>query len=173
MPRKDKESNAAKLFDYFYLVHYQLNMAIEDVMRGNLSRKEAALLLLLYAEGGPSACLPRKMIVNRFASWFDATSSNVTKIIARLASRDFSLVDVSNAPGSERDKQIGLTAKGRDNVRGMLQRGARHSQLLLGGISEEDLAIGLEFFQKASIYTDSLLPLQMLSQERKNRGNTP
>ena len=166
MSKKSQHDNAAELFDYFYLVHYQLNMGIEDVMRGSLPRKEAALLLLLHAEGGKKSCLPRKLIVDRFASWFEATSSNVTKIITKLASSTPSLVKVTNEPGSARDKQISLTTAGKTTLRAMLKRGAAQSEHSLGGLAEEDLKMGLEFFKKASAYTGTLIPLQKL-------GTTP
>lgn len=169
MSRKTRQDTDTRLFDYFYLIHYQLNMVLEDVMRGPFTRKEAALLLLLHAEGGKNSCLPRKLVVERFSSWFEATSSNVTKIIARLASPEMNLLQVTNEPGSARDKQISLTTKGKKTIRAMVKRGSDHSELLLGGLTDEDMQMGLEFFKIASSYTNSLVPLQKLTVEPTNR----
>jgi DNA-binding MarR family transcriptional regulator len=160
---------AAQLFEYFYLVHYQLNMVIEDVMRGPLPRKEAALLFLLYAEGGPDSSLPRKLVVDRLNSWFDSTSSNVTKIIARLASPRLNLVQVTNESGSARDKRISLSPKGRVFTRSMMKKGEDHAQLLLSGLSEDQIRVGLEFFNAASTATSDILPLKKLILGKANR----
>jgi DNA-binding MarR family transcriptional regulator len=164
------KQSAAQLFEYFYPVHYQLNMVIEDVMRGPLPRKEAALLFLLYAEGGPTSSLPRKLVVDRLNSWFDSTSSNVTKIIARLASPRLHLVLVTNETGSARDKRISLSSKGRVFIRSMMKKGEEHTGLLLRGLSAEQIRVGLEFFQAASAATNDILPLKKLILGKTNRG---
>lgn len=162
MPKKAKQRYAAQLFEYFYVVHYQLNMVLEDVMRGPLSRKEAALLFLLYAEGGKDGALPRKLVVDRLNSWFDATSSNVTKIIARLASAKVNLVLLTNVPGSARDKRISLSPKGSARIQSMLKKGEDYSELLLEGLTDEQIRAGLDFFRTASSFTSTLLPLKKL-----------
>jgi DNA-binding MarR family transcriptional regulator len=163
MSKRSSKRYAARLFEYFYLVHYQLNMVIEDAIRGPLTRKEAALLFLLYAEGGSSARLPRKLVVERLNSWFDSTSSNVTKIIARMASPQVNLVQVTNEPGSGRDKRIALSSNGRNFMRAMLEKGEDQTELLLANLSDEQARAGLEFFRAASAITNSILPLNKLS----------
>lgn len=167
MPAAPSKNNASQLFNYFYLIHFQLNMAIEDVMRGPLSRKEAALLLLLHSEGDKNGCLPRRLVVERFADWFEATSSNVTKIISRLSSEEVDLLQVSNEVGSARDKQISLTTNGKKCLKQMLKRGAAHTELLLQGIPEKDIQLGLEFFSKASNFTNTIMPLKKLPSSGK------
>lgn len=169
MSGKTKKHNAAQLFQYFYLIHYQLNMAIEDVMRGPLSRKEAALLFYLHVEGGKSASLPRKQVVDRLNDWFEATSSNVTKIIARLEAPPLNLVEVTNELGSARDKRISLSPQGRAFVRSMLKKGEEQTELQLGGLPEKQIQIGLEFFKTASNYTNTILPLKKLALGRVDR----
>ena len=161
--KKSKPRFAAQLFEYFYVVHYQVNMVLEDVMRGPLTRKEAALIFLLYAEGGKESCLPRKLIVERLDSWFDATSSNVTKIIARLASTTMGLVAVTHLPGSARDKRISLSPKGSALIQSMLKKGENYSELLLEGLSDAQIRAGVEFFRAASSFTSTLLPLKKLN----------
>jgi DNA-binding MarR family transcriptional regulator len=169
MPGNAEKHNAGKLFQYFYLIHYQLNMVIEDVMRGPLSRKEAALLFYLHAEGGKTASIPRKQVVDRLNDWFEATSSNVTKIIARLEAPPLNLVQVTNEPGSARDKRISLSPEGRTFVRSMLRKGEEHSDMLLEGLTDEQIQVGLEFYKTASTYTNSILPLKKLALGRADR----
>ena len=144
-----------ELLEFFYPIHYQVHMVLEDVMRGSLTRREAALLWLLYEEGGLNGSLPRKIVVNKLNRWFDATSSNVTKIIAHLESRNLRLVRVVNEDGSARDKRVGLTPKGRSLVRGMLKKGAAHP--LLMRMSEKEIRAGIAFFRMAYAATRSEL----------------
>jgi len=155
MPKKSKKQHAIELLKFFYPIHYQVHMVLEDAMRGSLTRREAALLWLLHEEGGPDGSLPRKIIVSRFNRWFDATSSNVTKIIAHLGTRDLRLVRVVNEDGSARDKRVGLTPKGRSLVRGMLRKGASHP--LLMRMSDAEIREGIAFFRTAYAATRSEL----------------
>src|SRR5271166_5361664 len=147
MSRKSKEQYAMELLEFFYPIHYQFHMVLEDVMRGSLTRREAALLWLIYEEGGIDASLPRKKIAARLNRWFDATSSHVTKIIAHLESPKLGLVRVVNEQGSARDKRVSLTSKGRSVVRDMMKKGASHP--LLMRMSEDEIRAGIAFFRMA------------------------
>lgn len=167
--KRGAKQEVSQLFQYFYLVHYQLNMLIEDVMRGPLTRKEAALLFYLHAEGGKAASLPRKQVAARLNDWFEATSSNVTKIIARLEAQPLGLVVVTNEPGSARDKRVTLSPEGHAFVQSMLKKGEQQSELLLRGLSDEQVRVGLEFFKSASSITNSIVPLKKLDLERGPR----
>jgi DNA-binding MarR family transcriptional regulator len=158
MSKKSKEQYTAELLAYFYPIHYQVNMVLEDFMRGALTRREAALLWLVYQEGGVDCSLPRKLVVERLKLWFEATSSNVTKILARLESPEVGLVRVVNERGSGRDKRVGLTTDGRSLVRDMLRKGATHP--LLTRMSEQEIRAGIAFFRMAYAATSSELPLE-------------
>ena len=48
---KQLEQHAAELLELFYPVHYRGNMAVEDAMRGKLTRKEAAIMWLIRSAG--------------------------------------------------------------------------------------------------------------------------
>jgi|SRR6516225_7277924 len=45
------QRRAADLLELFYPVHYRSNMAVEEAMRGELSRKQAAILWLIRSAG--------------------------------------------------------------------------------------------------------------------------
>jgi DNA-binding MarR family transcriptional regulator len=155
MSRKSKEQYTAELLAYFYPIHYQVNMVLEDFMRGSLTRREAALLWLVYQEGGVDGSLPRKVVVDRLKRWFEATNSNVTKILAHLESPKLGLVRVVNEHGSARDKRVALTTQGRSVVRDMLRKGAAHP--LLTRMSEQQIRAGIAFFRMAYAATGSEL----------------
>jgi DNA-binding MarR family transcriptional regulator len=156
MSKRSKHRYVIELLAYFYPIHYQVNMVLEDFMRGSLTRKEAALLWLVYEEGGVDGSLPRKLVVDKLNRWFEATSSNVTKILAHLESPKLGLVRVVNEHGSARDKRVGLTARGRSLVRDMLNKGAAHP--LLTRLSEQEIRAGIAFFRMAYAATRSELP---------------
>jgi DNA-binding MarR family transcriptional regulator len=168
MSKKSKEQYAIELLAYFYPIHYQVNMVLEDFMRGSLTRREAALLWLVYQEGGVDASLPRKLVVDKLQLWFEATSSHVTKILAHLESPKLGLVRVVNEHGSARDKRVGLTAQGRSLVRDMLRKGATHP--LVTRMSDQEIRAGVAFFRKAYAATSSELRMEKTDLKRSRRG---
>ncbi len=79
------ERHAADLLELFYPVHYRSNMALEDAMRGVLSRKQAAILWLIRSAGSEQGqSMRRKEIVLRLQDWFDVSSPAITQAL-RLA----------------------------------------------------------------------------------------
>ena len=59
------ERQASELLELFYPVHYRGNMALEDAMRGELTRKQAAIMWLIRSEGGSSRAMRRKDIFRK------------------------------------------------------------------------------------------------------------
>src|SRR5450755_1185860 len=56
---------SSELLELFYAVHYRGNMTLEDAMRGELTRKQAAILWLMRSEGDISAGMHRKETVGK------------------------------------------------------------------------------------------------------------
>ena len=78
------QRQAAALLEMFYSVHYRGNMALEDEMRGALTRKQAAILWLIRSEGGTAGGMRRKDIFRKLRDWFDISNPAVTKSLRRL-----------------------------------------------------------------------------------------
>ena len=57
---KQVEQHAAELLELFYPIHYRGNMAVEDAMRGKLTRKEAAIIWLIRSAGEEGSEMRRK-----------------------------------------------------------------------------------------------------------------
>src|ERR1700739_3651129 len=61
----------AALLELFYPIQYRGNMAVEDAMRGDLTRKQAAILWLIRSAGSDDGrSMRRKEIVSRLEDWF-------------------------------------------------------------------------------------------------------
>src|SRR5216683_6137216 len=72
--RKVIARQSSELLELFYAVHYRGNMALEDAMRGELTRKQAAIMWLIRSEGGSSRAMRRKDIFRKLGDWFDITN---------------------------------------------------------------------------------------------------
>ena len=60
-PRQQKETSAAELQEFFYPIHYQIGMALEDALRGGmLTRKQSAILWMIRSAGEDGRHMRRK-----------------------------------------------------------------------------------------------------------------
>lgn len=80
-----REDLAAALISLFLPIHYRIGVRFEETLRcGQLSRKQVAILWLMRAEGGPEGSMRRKDIERLLASWFETSSSTITRSLAVL-----------------------------------------------------------------------------------------
>jgi hypothetical protein len=88
-----QEDPLAALMSLFLPIHYRIGVGFEETLRcGQLSRKQVAILWLMRAEGGPDANMRRKDIERLLASWFETSSSTITRSLAALARPPLKLV---------------------------------------------------------------------------------
>jgi hypothetical protein len=81
-----QEDPVAALMSLFLPIHYHIGVGFEETLRcGQLSRKQVAILWLMRAEGGPEGSMRRKDIERLLASWFETSSSTITRSLAALA----------------------------------------------------------------------------------------
>src|SRR5215813_11574461 len=94
--RLDAEENpAAVLLEFFYPFHYKGGMALEDTLRcGQLSRKQVAILWLIRSEGEPGKRMRRKDIERLIQTWFEVTSSAITKALRGMARPPLNLMQI-------------------------------------------------------------------------------
>jgi DNA-binding MarR family transcriptional regulator len=141
---------AAALLELFYPVHYRGNMAVEDAMRGDLTRKQAAILWLIRSAGGDHGrSMRRKEIVARLQDWFDITSPAVTQSLRQMATAPLSLVRVVGDAESAREKRVLLTPKGERFIAGMAERGRAFLSKLVEQLPQEQVLRGVEFLHAA------------------------
>jgi DNA-binding MarR family transcriptional regulator len=143
------ERHAADLLELFYPVHYRSNMAVEEAMRGELSRKQAAILWLIRAAGDEGRSMRRKDIVLRLQDWFDVSSPAVTQALRRMARPPMGLVRLVEDADSAREKRVILTAKGEQFIRTMVERGRGFLLSLIQQLPEHQVCGGIEFLRAA------------------------
>jgi DNA-binding MarR family transcriptional regulator len=144
------ERYAADLLELFYPVHYRSNMALEEAMRGELTRKQAAILWLIRSagnEGGRS--MRRKEIVLRLQDWFDVSSPAITQALRRMARPPMGLVRLVEDTASAREKRVILTPKGEEFLRTMVDRGGTFLKQLMRQLPGAQVSGGIDFLRAA------------------------
>jgi DNA-binding MarR family transcriptional regulator len=142
------ERRAADLLELFYPVHYRCNMALEEAMRGELSRKQAAILWLIRSVGADGQ-MRRKEIVVRLRDWFDVSSPAITQSLRRMARPPMALVRLIEDADSAREKRVILTPKGEEFTRTMVERGRTFLRRLVEQLPENQVSDGIEFLRAA------------------------
>ncbi|HEV8716482.1 MAG TPA: MarR family winged helix-turn-helix transcriptional regulator [Candidatus Binatia bacterium] len=144
-----EDTTAAELQEFFYPIHYQIGMALEDALRGGvLTRKQSAILWMIRSAGEGSRCLRRKDIVRLMQSWFEVTNSGISKAIRGMARPPLVLVKITEDPHSAREKLISLTPKGEQFVAAMAARGEVFLQDIVQHLPEEVIRGGIEYFRQ-------------------------
>jgi DNA-binding MarR family transcriptional regulator len=144
------ERHAADLLELFYPVHYRTNMALEEAMRGELTRKQAAILWLIRSAGKNNGrCMRRKEIVLRLQDWFDVSSPAVTQALRRMARPPLSLVRLIEDTDSAREKQVILTPRGEEFIQTMVGRGRDFLGQTVRQLPDEQVRGGIEFLAAA------------------------
>jgi len=144
---KQAQQYAAELLELFYPIHYRGNMAVEDAMRGRLTRKEAAIIWLIRSAGEDGSEMRRKEIVARLQDWFDVSSPAVTKALRHMARPPLSLVRLVEDAASGREKRVRLTPQGQRFVLGMITRGRDFLHKVVEQLPDEQVRDGIDFLR--------------------------
>jgi DNA-binding MarR family transcriptional regulator len=141
---------AAELMGLFLPIHYRIGVGFEEALRcGRLSRKQVAILWLMRAEGGPEGSMRRKDIERLLASWFETSSSTITRALAALSRPPLKLVRVAGDRDSGREKRVTLTPRGEQFLSGMTAEGRAFTQKLLDGMPRQEIQEMVRLMQKA------------------------
>lgn len=147
LPRRD--TTAAELQEFFYPIHYQIGMALEDALRGGLlTRKQAAILWMIRSAGENGRRMRRKEIVHAMQSWFEVTNSALSKAIRGMARPPLALVQLSEDPRSAREKLVTLTPKGEQFLEAMAARGEAFLQDIIVHLPPEVMRGGIEYLRQ-------------------------
>ena len=148
--RLEPEDLAADLMNLFLPIHYRIGIGFEEALRcGQLSRKQVAILWLMRAESGREGSMRRKEIERLLASWFETSSSTITRSLAALARPPLKLVRVFEDPDSGREKRVVLTAKGEQFLSNMTTEGRTFTQKLLDEMPRQEVREMVRLMQKA------------------------
>ncbi|MGH8012057.1 MAG: MarR family winged helix-turn-helix transcriptional regulator [Candidatus Binataceae bacterium] len=164
-----QESRVSELLELFYPVHYKACIALEDEMRaGQLSRKQTAILWLIRSEGSNGERMRRKDIERVLQSWFEVSSSAITKALRGMARAPLNLLEIVEDPSSGREKQVSLTPKGQKFLHVMVEQGHRFLQPIVERLSADEVDGGIRYLRKAV----ALLEIQQ-SQRREVGTSRP
>ena len=168
--KEDKQADyAAELLELFYPIHYRGNMAVEDAMRGKLTRKEAAIIWLIRSAGEDGSEMRRKEIVARLQDWFDVSSPAVTKALRHMARAPLSLVRLVEDATSGREKRVRLTPQGHRFVLGMISRGQDFLQKVVEQLPDQQVRDGIEFL-RAGVAAYERVHAEAASADLKNQS---
>lgn len=139
---------AAELQEFFYPIHYQIGMALEDALRGGvLTRKQSAILWMVRSAGEDGRSMRRKEIVRLMQSWFEVTNSAISKAIRGMARPPLALVEITEDPRSAREKLITLTPEGQRFIAAMASRGEIFLHDIVQHLPTEVARGGIAYFR--------------------------
>jgi len=151
-PSADRDAQrVTELLELFYPVHYKTGIAFEDAMRnGQLTRKQTAILWLIHSEGIDGRQMRRKEIERLLQTWFEVSSSAITKALRGMSRPPLSLLKIVEDPDSAREKQVLLTSKGEKFVQMMMAEGRRLIRRIVEQMTEAEVDAGITYLRKAT-----------------------
>jgi DNA-binding MarR family transcriptional regulator len=142
------ERRVNELLELFYPVHYKIGFAFEDKMRrGRLTRNQAAILWLIHYEGVEHRCMRRKDIERSLRTWFEVSSSGITKALRGMSRPSLALLKILEDPDSAREKQVILTSKGEKFLQYMITEGRNSIRNLIAHFADEEVDGGIRFLR--------------------------
>lgn len=145
------ERRVTELLELFYPVHYKTGIAFEDAMRsGKLTRKQTAILWLIHSEGVGGRHMRRKAIERSLQTWFEVSSSAITKALRGMSRPPLGLLKIVEDPDSAREKQVVLTAKGEKFLELMVAEGRRLIHRIVEQLTESEVDGGIVYLRKVT-----------------------
>ncbi len=140
-----------RFLELFYPFHYRVGFAVEAALSGgNISRQQTVILWLIHSEGRDGRSMRRKDIECSITSWFEVTSSAISKAIRQMAQPEFGLVTIVEDPASGREKLVILTAKGERYIAAMIKNGVDHIAKIVSELSDDEIRSGLKFMSRVA-----------------------
>lgn len=135
--------------DLYYPFHYKTGSAIEHALRGaNLTQVQTVILWTIHSEGEDGEAMRRKDIETRITSWFDVTSSALSKSLRSMARSG--LVEISEDPQSGREKRVRLTDSGNEYISGMKNRTEALIANIVAKLNDDEIQEGLNFLRRVN-----------------------
>jgi len=135
--------NASKLLlEYFYPIHFSIGMKVEEGLRtcGTLNRNQTVIMWLLFSEKKRTgkAVIARKDVVNMMTSWYDISSSGVSKAVQYLCKPPLGFIKLEKGEQSRREVVISLTKAGTKHCEKMLDSAASVVDRLSKGMTIDE-----------------------------------
>ena len=148
------EEAAGCFLELFYPIHYAIGMQVEDALRGSgeLDRHQTVVMWLLRSEGlhrGGNS-MRRKEIERCLTTWYDITSSTVSKALRSLAKPPHNFIVISEDPESGREKLVTVTPAGKRYYKRMVDNASAFIKLATDRMSVEENSMGIHIMQRIS-----------------------
>lgn len=141
-----RSTTSADLLEFFYPVHYQMGTALEEALSGGLlSRKQVAILWLIRSEGRERREMRRKEIEQALQTWFEISSSAVSKALREMYRPPLEFVEIREDPRSGREKLVSLTPAGERFLSATTARAERYVAELVAEMSPEVMRGGAQY----------------------------
>lgn len=148
-PLPDAED--AAYLELFFPIHYTVGMAIEDTLRsGVLTRQQTCILWLIRAKGVDGKSMRRKDIERALSSWFEVTSSAISKSLRALAKPPFSMIRIVEDPNSGREKLVHLTPHGERFLKQAIHNGHALMRDMIAHLTPEEVKSGIHFLSRVT-----------------------
>lgn len=142
----------------FYPFHYQVGSTIESALRGKqLSQHQTVILWIIHSEGDRGKLMRRKDIELRISSWFDITSSAISKALRSLARAEMPYLEIREDPHSGREKLVTMTSEGQRQIQEMIKRSEAFIGKIVEELTAEEIHAGLLFMRRVSEVVPTLV----------------
>lgn len=169
LTKVDRADAARHLLELLYRLHYVVGMKVQDTLRTSdgLDRHQTAVLWIIRSEGIDGRSISRKYVEKQLTSWYDISSSAISKAIRALASKEIGFLNITENPSSGREKLIELTPTGVNFMQKMTRNGSAMCEWYLDNMSQWDAEVDVCLF----IYTKiTALFGKMIDEERLAAG---
>lgn len=149
MPQE--KSPALAYLDLFFPIHYLAGIQVEDAMKcGVLSRQQICILWTIRTQGENGESMRRKEIERAMASWYEVTSSAISKSLRALTKPPLDYLTMVEDPDNGREKIVRLTPKGRDFLKEMIKNGEAVMAQFVEGLEDHEIQPGITFLTRAA-----------------------
>ena len=132
-------------------------MTIEDVLAdGRLTRQQTCILWMIHTRGENGRSLKRKDIEQALLSWFEVSSSAVSKALRNLAKPPLEMIDIVEDPSSGREKLVHLTDAGQAFIADAVENGSQLMAWMTSQLTDKEIAQGIHFLTRVSQIFDEL-----------------
>ncbi|MEO0412852.1 MAG: winged helix DNA-binding protein [Pseudomonadota bacterium] len=158
----------AAYLELFFPIHYIVGMAIEDTLRsGVLTRQQTCILWTIRAKGVDGKSMRRKDIERALSSWFEVTSSAVSKSLRALAKPPFGMIRIVEDPNSGREKLVHLTPHGERFLKQAIHNGHALMRDMIAHLSQDEVESGIHFLSRVTdVFERELSKKQSLNPQR-------
>ena len=132
-------------------------MTIEDALSGGtMTRQQTCILWMIHTRGENGRTLRRKEIEQALLSWYEVSSSAVSKALRQLAKPPLEMLEIVEDPESGREKLVYLTDEGHAFVENAIKSGSMLMEWMISRLSKDEVEQGIHFLTRVSEIFDQL-----------------